>query len=284
MNFFMKTSFLILITSLLICSEAFSQQIDWNLGLDNFIDNTEFGGSDVKIPQTMAGVRVAPEIGFVWDTIHQIHIGADMLHEYGSPDAIDRVDPIAYYQFSQKGITFMMGAMPRLQITGTYPRIFFQDSILFYRPYINGGFVEYRKGQSYINAWLDWTGRQSETVHEAFYIGFSGRYNRGIFYIQNHSYIFHYAETLDPVVRVPLHENSLFLTSIGADFSRSTIFNRLEANAGWVLNLERSRGQTEWFSMNGFYMEARMEYRWFGLYNSFYIGDGLMYFYNDSWQ
>ncbi len=52
----MKTSFLILISFILISSDAFAQQKDWRLDLFSFFDNTEFGGSAVKIPQTMAGV------------------------------------------------------------------------------------------------------------------------------------------------------------------------------------------------------------------------------------
>jgi len=275
----MKTSFLILI-SLVFCSDLLSQEFSWQLRLNNFIDNMEFISSEVKKPQTLAGVNVEPRIGFTWDTIHQLHIGVNMIHEYGSPDVIDQISPLAYYEFNRKHLTFLMGAMPRDRITGSYPRILFQDSVKFYRPYINGVFFEYRNRSNYINTWLDWTGRQSETVNEAFFIGLSGRYNRGMFYLQNYGYLFHYAEKLSPETRVPLHENVFSLTSLGADFTGKTFFTRLEINAGWLFSLERSRGETDWISLNGFYSEARVEYKWFGLLNSFYTGDGLMYFYD----
>lgn len=248
--------------------------------MGNFINNTEFGGSDVKKSQTMAGVNVIPQVGLEWDTIHSVNVGLSMLHEYGSPDVIDYISPIAYYKLSQKHLTFMMGAMPRASITGAYPRILFQDSVNFFRPYINGAFLEYRNEGNYINTWIDWAGRQSETVNEAFFIGVSGRYNRGMLYLQHYGYLFHYAEKLDPADRLPLHENAFSLLSIGADFSDRTFFTRLEVNAGWLFSLERSRGETDWISMNGFYSEARAEYKWFGLLNSFYAGDELMYFYD----
>ncbi len=49
------------------------------------------GRSAVKIPQTMAGVQVAPELGVVWDTPNKVNVGVNLLHEYGSPNVIDRL-------------------------------------------------------------------------------------------------------------------------------------------------------------------------------------------------
>ena len=168
----MKTSFWILISFLFICSDSFSQEKNWRLDLFSFFDNTEFGRSAVKIPQTMAGVMVAPEFGLVWDSIHKVNIGVNLMHEYGSPNAIDKFYPTAYYEFNKGSVRFIMGAFPRSSVIENYPRLFFQDSISYYRPNINGIFWEYRQNQNYFNVWLDWTGRQSKTVNEAFFHGF----------------------------------------------------------------------------------------------------------------
>ncbi len=138
------------------------------------------------------------------------------------------------------------------------------------------------KNQNYFNVWLDWTGRQTESVREAFFIGFSGRYNEGIFYLQHFGYMYHFALKLNPVVEEALHDNILFHTSVGIDLSGKTVFRKLEADAGWVLGLERSRSDnTGWIKLNGLLLETRIEYKWFGLFNTFYKGDGLMYFYVD---
>jgi hypothetical protein len=113
-------------------------------------------------------------------------------------------------------------------------------------------------------------------------MGFSGRYQPGIFYLQHFGYMFHFAAKMDPVVEEALHDNGLFLTSAGIDLSGRTFFRNLETNAGWVLGLERSRADnTGWISLNGFLMETRLEYKWVGLFNTFYKGSGLMYFYRD---
>jgi hypothetical protein len=277
----MKASFWIFILFLLISSDALSQEKNWQIDLFNFFDNTEFGRSAFKIPQTMAGIVVAPEFGVVWDSIYKANIGVSLLHEYGSPNAIDKFYPTAYYELSNGPVRFIMGAFPRSTAIVKYPRLFFQDSILYYRPNINGIFWEYLQNQSYFNLWLDWTGRQSKTMNEEFFMGFSGRYQPDIFYLQHFGYMFHFAGKMDPVVDEPLHDNGLFLTSLGVDLSGRACFRKLEANAGWVIGLERSRAEnTGWLTSNGLLVETRIEYKWFGLFNTFYKGGGLMHFYN----
>jgi hypothetical protein len=231
----------------------------------------------------MAGLMVAPEVGLGWDTIHKFNIGVNLIHEYGSPNAIYKFYPTAYYEFNRDVQRFLMGAFPRSRVIGNYPRLFFQDSISYYRPNMNGLFWEYRKDKNYLNVWLDWTGRQSKTLNEAFFIGFSGRYNYGVFYLQHFGYMFHLAGKMDPVTEEALHDNILFHTSAGIDLSDKTFFSTLETNAGWVSRLERSRADnTGWIKLNGFLMEARAEYKCFGLFNTFYRGDGMMYFYHQK--
>jgi hypothetical protein len=266
----------------LIGSDAFSQKMDWRVDLFSFFDNTEFGRSAVKIPQTMAGVHIAPEMGVVWDTLNKVNIGVNLLHEYGSPAVIDKLYPTAYYESDRGSLRFIMGAFPRSRAIENYPRLFFQDSISYYRPNINGIFTEYRKGDNYFNIWLDWTGRQSKTVNETFFIGFSGKYKTGIFYLQHFGCMYHYAGKMDPVVEEPLHDNLLFLTSAGIDLSGKLFFSKLETNAGWVSRLERSRADNSgWVPSNGFLVETRVEYKWFGLFNTFFKGDNMMHYYSE---
>lgn len=260
----------------------FSQDFFWQTSLFSFFDNLEFADSDVKIPQTMAGVMIAPEVGFRWDSIQRIVGGVNLMHEFGSTDVIDRIYPTAYYEYCSKPFKFIMGAFPRSIALEKYPRMFFQDSISYYRPNINGIYFEYGKDQKYVNVWLDWTGRQSQNVREAFFVGLSGRYKAGIFYLQHYSYMFHLASRRDSFLHEPLHDNMLFLTSAGADLSGRTFFDRLEGNVGWVLGLERSRsGDADWISMHGLQVEARAEYRFAGISNTFYAGQGMMHFYSE---
>jgi hypothetical protein len=217
-----------------------------------------------------------------WDSIHQVNVGFDLLHEFGSTRAFDYFYPTVYYEMSRKPFRFYMGAFPRKFALEKYPRIFFQDSISYYRPNINGLFWEYSKKQNYFNVWLDWTGRQSQSVHEAFFMGFSGRYNLGILYAQHFGYMFHYAGKMNPIINEALHDNGVFLTSLGLDFARFTNLDKLEINAGWVVGLDRARAdETGWIVQKGVLMETKIEYKGFGVFNSFYSGHAQMNYYND---
>jgi hypothetical protein len=276
----MKNGILLLIF-LLITTTGISQEKLWKVDIFSFFDNTEFRHSAVQIPQTMSGIRFAPELGLSWDSVHNVDIGINVLHEFGSKKAIDNFSPVIYYTFDKAPFRFYMGAFPRKNAVEEYPRIFFQDSISYYRPDINGLFWEFYRNNNYINVWLDWTSRQSQTIRETFFMGFAGRYNLGFLYLQHFGYMFHFAGKKNPIADEPLHDNGLFLTSLGLDFAKATNFEKLEANAGWVVGLERSRGdQTGWFFEPGILLEAKIEYKGIGIFNSFYKGHSQMKYYN----
>jgi hypothetical protein len=266
----------------LLTQSGYSQDVVFQAGLFSFFDNVEFGHSAVKIPQTMSGVQFAPEVSLGWDSVHRINIGVNLMHEFGSSESIDRLYPTAYYEFNKEPFRFMMGAFPRDEITCRYPRLFFQDSISYYRPNLNGIYLGYGKKRNYIDLWLDWTGRQSDSIREAFFVGINSRYSLGPFYVRHTSYMYHFAGKMNPVAEEALHDNLLFLTSIGIDLSGKSILDKLDFNAGWVAGVERARSEnTGWILQSGFLVEARAEYKFIGLSNSFYKGEGLYEFYGD---
>lgn len=259
-----------------------SQDISWNAGLYSFFDNIEFGNSPVKIPQTMSGVQFIPGVVILKDSVHKLNFGINLLHEFGSFKAIDKLYPTAYYEYNKKPFRFLMGAFPRAGILDNYPRMFFQDSVYYYRPNINGILWELYNSGNYLNIWLDWTGRQSETVNEAFFIGVTDRYNIGSFYLRYFGYMFHFAGKKNPVVAEPLHDNLLSLSSVGIDLSGRTLFDRLDVNIGWVTGAERARAaNAEWILKSGLLAEVKVEYKFIGIFNSFYKGSPLMSFYHD---
>jgi len=278
----MKNSIWIFIFLFVLSAEGTSQQPFWQARLSSFFDNTEFGGSAYQIPQTMAGVHIAPAFGLKWDSVHSIRAGVDLLHEFGSDKIIGDVFLTAYYKYDRRPFRFLMGAFPRDYAVDRYPRIFFQDSIKYYRPNMNGMLVEYSGEQLFLNLWLDWTGRQSLEMHETFFAGFSGKYYQGVFYVQNFSYMFHFAGKMDPVIDEALHDNLVFLGAAGLDFSGKTILDKLEINLGWVTGMDRARADnTGWFVQHGLLSEAKIEYWYLGLFNTFYTGNGQMYYYGD---
>lgn len=278
----MKNPLGIILTCLVISFNASSQKIGWQAGFYSFFDNTEFGQSQVQIPQTMAGVRFSPGLSILFDSVHSITAGINMLHEYGSARVIDNFSPTAYYMYDKKPVRFVAGAFPRDLALDRYPRIFFTDSIRYYRPNMNGILLDYSRENLSANLWLDWTSRQSFENREAFLVGFSGKYKRGILYVSQFSYMFHFAGKMNTAVDEALHDNILMLTSIGLDLTGKTFFDRLEINGGYFSGFDRARADnTGWMVHNGFLSEAFVEYKRFGLFNTFYAGEGQMFFYED---
>ena len=261
---------------------SFAQKFVYQVGVHSFFNNNEFTGCSVKNSQTMTGVHFAPQLGFSYEEKHLVFAGIDALHEFGSDCFINDIHPLAYYQLNAQPFVFYMGAFPRKTVLDNYPRMFFQDSIQFYRPAVNGLFWEYRSPKDdYMKVWLDWTGRQTENHRETFLMGWSGRLNLGIFYGQHFGYMFHFASRMDPPTPDPLHDNGLTLTSIGIDLSEKANFEKLELNAGWSVGLERDRESGNgWQTPQGFLSELKIEYRGIGWLNTFYSGQQQQVFYN----
>jgi hypothetical protein len=264
-----------------ILLSAPAQEVVWKVGVHSFFDNMEFSGSSVQNSQTMAGVHLAPEIGLSWNDKHRIYVGADWMHEYGSNKIVDYYDPVIYYKYDNKPFRFYMGAIPRQLVLDKYPRMFFQDSIRNYRPTITGLFWEYESNENYANIWLDWASRQTDTRHEAFFMGWSGRYNWGVGYAQHLGYMFHLAGLKNPVIPEAVHDNGLLLTSVGIDLAVKTGLDKLEANAGWSVGMDRDRDIAVWNKPQGLLSEIKVEYQGLGLFNTYYKGGSQQVYYGD---
>ncbi|MCJ7449854.1 MAG: hypothetical protein MUO72_19425 [Bacteroidales bacterium] len=278
----MRNRIALFLLFLVISGKCLSQRTIWDIRMFSFFDNNEFGHSSVQIPQTMAGVRFAPNIGLQWDSVNSVITGVNLLHEYGSNKFIGNYYPTAYYKFDKKPFVFLMGAFPRSFIHDMYPRLFFQDSIIYYRPNVNGIMIEYSSKKLRLGLWLDWTGRQAIDTRETFLLGVSGKYKPGILYLRHLSYLFHFSGPINPVVNEALHDNGLALTSIGLDFTGKTLLDKFEISAGWAIGLDRARADgTGWFTHSGFLSETTIEFKRVGLFNSLYLGDGQMYYYED---
>ena len=279
----MKNSCIIVLFLVILKVPAFSQELLYQVGLHSFFDNNEFAKSSIGASQTMAGVHIAPQIGVGLDNKSRIFAGIDAMHEFGSDKTFGYHDLIAYYELDNKPFRFYIGAFPRQLALDKYPRFFFQDSINNYRPVMNGLFWEiYSQKGSYMNIWLDWTSRQTYTKHEAFFMGWSGRYNWNVLYGQHFGYMYHYATSKDPAAHTYVHDNGRLWTALGVDLSSKTPLDILDINAGWAVGLERDRGTgAGWIYPQGILSEIKAEYRGVGVFNTFYRGGSQDKFYDE---
>jgi hypothetical protein len=261
-------------------SQDLSKNIEWNVDMFGFADNREYRGT-VQIPQSMMGSRVAPGIGIVWDEYNHIRIGVDGLHEFGSNNGIDNLTYTAYYLYDWKPFKLYFGDFPRKYALSNFPKAFFYDSLMYYRPNINGLFWQYEKKQNNFSVFLDWTSRQTDTRRETFIIGASGYYQKGVFFAEFQDYMSHHAGTAIWDPNDHIHDNGLFHADLGLDFREQTGLDTLYINAGVLQGEERRRGDesTGWQTPTGVMIEGNISWQGFGIKNTFYSGQGLMVYY-----
>lgn len=250
-----------------------AQTLEWKAGMYHFFDNTEFLGSSYINDQTMAGIRISPEIGLGMKGNHHFRVGFDALKSYGSPNLVDSCSPTAYYLYDNGHFKFMMGSFAREGQLNDFSRAFFQDSIRYYRPNMNGFLLAYGDDKLQAKLFLDWTGKQSQTVHEAFFVGGSVNYHTSIFVAETQALMFHHAASLQ---ERGVRDNILLHPALGLNLDGQTWLDSLRLSVGALVGIERNRLMTDIFtSRSGILVELDAFYQGFGLTSSTYLGQGI---------
>ncbi len=263
-------------------SILFGQKLTWNAGLNFFFDNTEYAGSSYTIDQTMAGVHLAPEIGVKWERNHAIFGGANVQRNLGMTPAIYKVNLLAYYQYKDERRVFRAGSFLKNELLDDYSNLFFQDSVRYYRPTMDGLYFKKGDKNRFIKLWLDWTGLQSDTVRESFFLGASGYYTlpKG-FFMDFQSYVFHYSVMRPVLPDQHVCDNILAQASIGYRYSDKNGCKIL-VSGGVMGGFERNRKfMDDAYVPIGFVGRADAEYKRFGMENLLYAGKPRMKMYGE---
>ena len=258
----------------------FAQELQWKVGLNYFFDNTEYAKSKLTKDQTMTGVHFSPEIGVSWDSAHSVYVGTDLLKISGSLNTVDAVHPIAYYQYKTPKAIFYAGAFPRCQVLSNYFDLFFQDSINYYRPTLQGLFWQVGQSKSYFNLWLDWTGYQTAINRETFFVGISAHKDYRYLFADFQSYMYHFANTRPSNPAFNVCDNVLAHLSLGVNYSNPQGLDTLLLAVGVLAGIERDRGMENGTRTPiGAVVRCNVEYSGFGTQNMLYLGDPRMSFY-----
>ena len=257
-----------------------SQVLKGELGLNYFFDNTEFSSSTLTIDQTMKGVHLIPGVAVEWDKNNSLHGGTDLLNISGSQKTIEKIDLVAYYQFQSRKTLFRAGSFPRQNILSNYSDFFFKDSIRYFRPNLQGLFWQVSNPTSFFNLWLDWTGHQTATQRESFFIGASANKRQHLFFADFQSYMFHYANTAPRNPEYHVCDNLLAHLSAGVDLTSLTQLDTLMFAVGILEGFERERGMDNMtFTPSGLVVRNEIEYGKVGVSNTLYWGDARMKLY-----
>jgi hypothetical protein len=271
MDWIHKGSLLIIISVFSV--SAFALKPEWRIGFNYFFDNTEFAKSTYTKDQTMSGTHISPELGYSIDSTQSVFGGIDLLKISGSQHVVDIFQPIAYYRYKTPKMCFYAGAFPRHELLSNYSSLFFQDSVVNFRPNLNGVFWKLGSKNAFLTLWMDWTGYQTLTQRESFFVGSSGAYNFGGFFVDFQSYMFHLANTLTTQYQVS--DNILGHLSLGFNHSNKMGLDTLLVGIGVLGGVENDRSLhlEQARTPIGAVFRFNFEYKGIGTENYLYLGD-----------
>ena len=249
-----------------------SQDLSYKAGYFGFFHNQEYFNEYI-IPQTMGGSRIYGQLGVQMNENQSFYAGANYLYEFGSDPGDQQISPTLYYQFQHKKLDVFLGSFPRYDIIDM-PLILVTDSMLYYHPNIEGIYLRGKSEWGYHNAWLDWTSRQTDTRNEEFTLGLSGQFNIGNFFYRHHFVMCHYAGKAIREEVEHIRDNGGGLVGLGIDLSSNSIFDTLTLYTAWALSYDQHRGIYDTRFYNGFYAEFNILYKFIGISNIFYSGEG----------
>lgn len=266
---------------LTFCTVAATQAQDylWKFDFDYFFDNREYKESSFTGPQTLNGIWITPAGGISWDSTHTIMAGVDLLKIPGMKHAVDKVDLTLYYQYQTPKTIFRAGSFPRRDALNNYSDFFFNDSVNYFMPLMQGLFWQIGRERNFFNAWMDWTGYATPENRESFFLGFSGKVAKGSLFADFQSYLYHYAGTKPGNSLYGVSEQMQGVASLGIEFDSRKNFKGL-LSAGVFAGIERDRKADEDHKPIGFISRANIEYSGIGTENTLYAGDPRMRFYN----
>jgi hypothetical protein len=275
MRFLFLTFILLLINEL----PVHSQRIEWLAGFDGFLDNREYYSIDN--PQTIFGSRIKGEIGGTLANVHRLRFGVNYLYEFGHETDAHSPNVTMYYQFNNDRINFQIGSFPRVGLLD-YPLALLSDTLLYYRPNLEGAYFGYRGAWGFQQVFIDWTSRQTDDNHERFIFGFSGALRKGILFLNHHLMMGHFAAKGIPDPDHHLRDNGGFQIDLGADLSGIVLLDTLRFSAGTLVSLDRTRGVDKgWQTPAGLVGQFKTFYKWFGIDGLYYRGQGHTFLYGD---
>lgn len=254
-----------------------AQEILWNVGLKSVFDNREYS-SKFNQSQTIFGAVLSPEVGLRWNNVHSLMVDAFVTTEFGSPTKDIKVDPAFYYNFRNECFNISAGLVPFDQVIGTDSRAFFSDSVRFFKNTIGGVLMQYVKGKNYAEFYCDWDGRQSDTRREKFTVYSSGRITKNILFATYEFSMHHHAgSTLGGGVT----DNVWINPAVGVDLSHKLWMDSLTLSAGYLQSFQNDRTFVEHYvKPKGAEINILMEKFNFGIYNTLFLGDNMMPYYN----
>jgi len=281
----MKKFYFTITITLITSAAALAQSIDVNFNGLGFLDNREYKDF-VARSRTYSGTRTALDFGLNIDSLNHFIVGVNAIHEFGAIPFYLKVNPIAYYKFQSTHWLFNAGEFPRAGLIDNYPRALLNDTLMYYRPNVEGLLARYQTDHFMETGWIDWVSRQTAVEREQFLFGFEGRYRpslTGPFYVSHFVFLMHDAgaEVLLPGDHI--NDNGGIQVRLGLDLSKKQrLLDSLSVEAGGMMSLQRERNVDGFQMPKGFVASAFASHGRFAAFDEFYTGQGSFIIYGDA--
>jgi hypothetical protein len=241
-------------------------------------DNREYF-NDLGYPQTILGARGAFEIGVKFDN-HRLRGGFSQLLEFGSDIDAQKPKLTLYYQFKNEQSEFLFGAFPRRDKID-FPLAILTDTLLYFRPNIEGMFGELHWEWGYQNGFIDWISRQTDVNREIFTTGSSGEIFVKNIFIQNYILMTHVSHTTNRVPGEEVEDFLGFTLQAGIRTNNKSILQG-HLKAGILESSYRDRFVSNSFQNSiSFFAEAKGKYKNFGIKSVLSSGGSHRFVYGD---
>ncbi len=248
-----------------------AQQFEYQVMFEGIGDNREYA-SEKAMSQTILGSRGAFEVGIKTDN-NRIRVGLNHLLEFGSDIDFHKPRLTMYYEYTDSRKSFLFGAFPR-RARIDFPLAMMTDTLLYYRPNLEGMFGEVRWTWGHQNGFVDWVGRQTEMVRENFTAGFSGEIFHKNLFFQNYLLMFHDAGAKIRFPGVFVKDYLGFSLQAGVRTSKSASVNGF-VKAGVLESSFRERDEfNEFIQAFSLFAEAQGRYKNYGIKSVLHSGDG----------
>lgn len=258
---------------------ATSQNFEYKVLFEGIGDNREYF-NNYGFPQTIMGTRTAFEGGVSSDN-HKIRLGFSYLYEFGSEPDAQKLKPTIYYEFNSQKIDFLFGSFSRRDKID-FPLAILTDTLLYYRPNIEGMYGKYRWEWGWQSGFIDWLSRQTDVNREMFTTGLSGEMYKGNLFFENYLLITHVAT---PFVRIQgehIEDYLGFSFRAGVRTNENSLFQGY-LKAGVLSSKYRERSVTDGFlSANSFFAEARGQWKSLAVKTVLHSGEGHRFAFGDK--
>ncbi|MGJ1320469.1 hypothetical protein ACR776_18020 [Sphingobacterium spiritivorum] len=275
-----------LITSLLLLllyTNSNAQNVGYQIDFLGYADNREFKAPYTE-SKTIFGTRISPELYFKLSDNHTVHGGIHVAQEFGEREHKNpMLRPIIYYNYKNENFDFSIGHIPRYDLMKNTPRAILNDTLIYFRPNIEGMMLAYRNDHFQQRLFIDWTSKQSDKYREEFLVGMNGKVTVGDFYFSDNLILWHNALSANSNIDEHIQDNGVGIFKLGSNLTNKTPLDSLIIDAGIMMGIDRIRSQYDFRVKKGFIANVYMAFKSFSLENTFYKGGSQNTPYADSY-